>query len=213
MLFSDAELRDACDTDLDSDDSLDDELETLEELDEVLECFDWESSTLLTSPHSRRCLICVISLSSLAILIFWSLITFLTSESFLSESTFRMGPDISERSICIQFYSIWRGDSILSLKHLHYMYFEHTSIWSLRYFDDLMHLSIFYVKFFSHGRYFLFQDHIFQAWFLLHIQDGLTKFCMNLIPLRYQIQWNKINDAHRRLYYLWNFRNHVIMYV
>ena len=40
MLFSDAELLDPCDTDLDSDDSLDDELETLEELDEVLECFD-----------------------------------------------------------------------------------------------------------------------------------------------------------------------------
>ena len=101
MLFSDAELLDPCDTDLDSDDSLDDELETLDELDEVLECFDWESSTLLTSPHSRRCLICVICLSSLAILIFWSLITFLTSESFLSERTFRRGPVISKKNICI----------------------------------------------------------------------------------------------------------------
>ena len=189
MLFSDAELLDPCDTDLDSDDSLDDVLETLEELDEVLECFDWESSTLLTSPHSRRCLICVICLSSLAILIFWSLMTFLTSDSFLSESTFRIGPVISKRNIyipCQNELGTLVMKSILNLWILYHIGFKYTSIRSLSYFDDIMHLSIFYVKLFSHCSYFLFQDHIFQAWFLLHIQDGLTKFCMNLIPIGYQ---------------------------
>ena len=99
ILFSEPEILDPCDIDSELDDSEDcwDEVEEVpDELEEFLECLEWLSSMVLASPHSLRCLIWVICLSSLAILTFWSFITFLTSESFLSDSTFKTGAIVSE---------------------------------------------------------------------------------------------------------------------
>ena len=91
-LLSEPDILDAWEIESEFDDS-DDDVDTLEELEDVLEC----SSVVLASPHSLRCLICVICLSNLAILRFWSLITFLTSDNFLSDRTLRMGPVVSKK--------------------------------------------------------------------------------------------------------------------
>ena len=98
MLFEDCDLWDALDEDSDVDDWEEDadEVEELEVLEEDLECFDWLSSILLSSPHSLLCLIWLICRSNLAILRFWSLITFLTSDSFFSDRAFKIGATFSE---------------------------------------------------------------------------------------------------------------------
>ena len=103
-LLSEPDILDPWEMESELDDSDEEEVETLEELEDVLECFEWVSSVVLTSPHSLRCLICVICLSSLAILRFWSLITFRTSDSFLSDNTFRMGPVVSKQIVKFRIY-------------------------------------------------------------------------------------------------------------
>ena len=159
-LLSEPDILDAREMESELDDSDEEEVETLEELEDVLECFEWVSSVVLTSPHSLRCLIWVICLSSLAILKFWSLITFLTSDSFLSDNTFRMGPVVSKQKIqfMIHYYEGYSDYRIHNpLGNISRYEINHiTSIRWLWCLHNFMHLCILDVKLFSHCGYFLF---------------------------------------------------------